>query len=62
MSKPMTLSNPARRLTATAPTTPPAGPERTASLPRNSAASVSPPCDCMKRRRTSPSCAATPST
>ena len=35
MSKPITLSNPARRLTATAPTTPPAGPERIASLPRN---------------------------
>ena len=32
-----TLSNPARRLTATAPTMPPAGPERMASLPRKSA-------------------------
>ena len=62
MSKQITLSKPARRLTATAPTTPPAGPERIASLPRNSVASVRPPCDCMKRRRTSPSRAVTLST
>ncbi len=34
------------------PTMPPAGPERIESLPRNDAASVSPPLDCMNSTRT----------
>ena len=51
MSKPMTLPKPARRAVSTAATTPPAGPERIASLPWNSVAAVSPPDDCMNIRR-----------
>jgi hypothetical protein len=48
MSKPISLSNPASCPVRTMPTTPPAGPDRIASRPWNSAASVSPPFDCMK--------------
>ena len=40
---------PAMRAVSTAPTTPPAGPERMASLPLNRCAEVSPPEDCMNR-------------
>ena len=47
MSKPMILDCPAMALTRAAPTTPPAGPDSTASLPWNRPASVSPPEDCM---------------
>ncbi len=47
MSKPISLSKPAASAVRTMPTTPPAGPERIASLPWNSAASVRPPFDCM---------------
>ena len=53
---------PARAAVSTAPTMPPAGPERMASLPWNSRASVRPPFDCMNMSRTpSPSSSATPS-
>ena len=45
MSKPMIRSKPASRDTSTAPTTPPAGPDRIASLPWKRCASVSPPFD-----------------
>ena len=51
MSKPMMRSKPASRDTSTAPTMPPAGPDRIASLPWNSCASVRPPFDCMNCRR-----------
>ena len=51
MSKPMTLAKPARRAVSIAATTPPAGPERMASLPWNRLAAVSPPDDCMNIRR-----------
>ncbi len=47
MSKPMIRPCPAIWLVRTAPTTPPAGPDRIASLPSNMRASVSPPEDCM---------------
>ena len=43
MSKPMILRSSAISEVRTAPTTPPAGPERIASLPWKSVASVSPP-------------------
>ena len=49
MSKPMTRPKPAMRAVSTAPTTPPAGPDRMASLPLNRCAEVSPPEDCMNR-------------
>ena len=49
MSKPMIRRRPAISLTRTAPTTPPAGPDRIASLPWKFPAPVSPPEDCMKR-------------
>ena len=49
MSKPMTRVKPAMRAVSTAPTTPPAGPDRMASLPLNRCAEVSPPEDCMNR-------------
>ncbi len=62
MSKPMIRSKPAAAEVRTAPTIPPAGPERIASLPWKRRASVSPPFDCMKSRRTPPSSAATCST
>ena len=45
MSKPMIRSKPAWRETSTAPTMPPAGPDRMASLPWKSRASVKPPLD-----------------
>jgi hypothetical protein len=51
MSKPITLAKPAAPAVSTAPTTPPAGPDRIASLPRNNPADVSPPDDCMNRSR-----------
>ncbi len=51
MSKPMMRSRPAIRLVRTAPTTPPAGPDRMASLPWNISAPVRPPEDCMNIRR-----------
>ena len=47
MSKPMILVKPASAAVSTAPTTPPAGPDRIASLPLNRSAEVSPPEDCM---------------
>ena len=47
MSKPTILAKPAARAVSTAPTTPPAGPDRMASLPLNKLAEVSPPDDCM---------------
>ena len=51
MSKPMILAKPASAAVSTAPTTPPAGPDRIASLPLNRWAEVSPPDDCMNKRR-----------
>ena len=47
MSKAMTRSKPAARAALAAPTMPPAGPERMASLPWKALASLSPPEDCM---------------
>ena len=47
MSKPMIRPCPAIWLVRTAPTTPPAGPDRIASLPWKRRASVRPPEDCM---------------
>jgi hypothetical protein len=55
MSNVMMRSNPARPDTRTAPTMPPAGPDRMASLPWKRRASTSPPFDCMNISRTSPS-------
>ncbi|MCY1538081.1 hypothetical protein D9M68_736050 [compost metagenome] len=52
MSKPITLSWPARPAVRAMPTIPPAGPERIASLPWNARASVNPPEDCMKNSLT----------
>ena len=49
MSKPMIRRSPAISLIRTAPTTPPAGPLRIASLPWKLPAPVSPPDDCMNR-------------
>src|SRR5680860_1123549 len=51
MSKPITLPKPAACAVSTAPTTPPAGPDRIASLPRNRLAEVSPPEDCINKSR-----------
>lgn len=62
MSKPMTRSNPACPDVRAMPTTPPAGPDSTASLPRKCAASRSPPLDCMNISRTDSSSPATSST
>ncbi len=62
MSKPITRSKPAAPAVRAMPTMPPAGPERIESLPRNDAASVSPPLDCMNSTRTPASSAATSST
>ena len=59
MSKVTTGDNPARLAAAVAPTMPPAGPESTASRPRNDAASTSPPFDCMKNSGMSAAGAAT---
>ena len=47
MSKPMTRSKPALAAVRAIATTPPAGPERIASLPWKQSASVSPPFDIM---------------
>ena len=51
MSKPMSRAKPASRPVSAMPTTPAAGPERIASLPRNSSAAVNPPEDIMNIRR-----------
>ena len=51
MSKPMIRSKPASAATLAMPTTPPAGPDRIASLPRKARASTRPPFDCMNRSR-----------
>src|SRR5262245_45546030 len=53
MSKPIRCSNPAARPVSAIPTTPPAGPDRIASLPWNRSAAVSPPDDIMNMRRVS---------
>ena len=47
MSNPMIRPCPAVSLVRTAPTTPPAGPDRIASFPWKFPAPVSPPEDCM---------------
>ena len=60
MSKEMMRSRPARAAVSTAPTMPPAGPERIASLPWKRRASVSPPFDCMNMSRTP--CPSSPAT
>ncbi len=62
MSKPISWSKPAISAVRTMPTTPPAGPDRIASLPWNRWASVSPPLDCMNISRAPPSSEATRST
>ena len=51
MSKPISFLKPASRPVSAMPTTPPAGPDRIASLPWNSSAAVSPPDDIMNIRR-----------
>ena len=51
MSKPMTFSKPASFAVSTMPTTPPAGPDSSASLPWNMSAAVRPPEDIMNMRR-----------
>ena len=58
-SRGVTVAIPAVRA---APTMPPAGPDRIASLPWNRCASANPPLDCMKYSRTPPSSLATCST
>ena len=62
MSKPITSSNPAIAAVLTMPITPPAGPDRMASLPWKKWASARPPFDCMNISRVPPSSAATWST
>ena len=62
MSKPMIRSIPAIAAVRAAPTMPPAGPDRIASLPWKLCASASPPFDCMKNSRTPASSPATWST
>ena len=62
MSKPMMRSKPATAAVFTAPTMPPAGPERMASLPAKRCASTRPPLDCMNMSRVRPVSAATRST
>ena len=62
MSKPMILLRPASAAVRAAPTIPPAGPDRIASLPWNPLASASPPLDCMKYSRVPRSSDATCST
>ena len=57
MSKPTMPAIPDAAAVRTAPTTPPAGPDRMASRARNRSARTSPPCDCMKCSRTSGSAA-----
>src|SRR3954464_10639728 len=51
MSKPIRREKPASCPVCAIPTTPPAGPERIASLPWKSSAAVSPPEDIMNIRR-----------
>ncbi len=51
MSKPIRRLKPASRPVSAMPTTPPAGPERIASLPWNSSAAVRPPEDIMNISR-----------
>ncbi len=51
MSKPMTRLNPALSPVRAIATTPPAGPERTASFPANRFAEVRPPDDIMNMTR-----------
>ena len=48
MSKPSTAGAPAAAAVRATPTTPPAGPETTASLPRKASARTSPPAEVMK--------------
>src|SRR5215469_7530943 len=55
MSKPMRWAKPASRPVCAIPTTPPAGPDRIASLPWNRSAAVNPPDDIMNMRRMLPS-------
>ena len=50
MSKPMILSKPPIAAVRTAPTMPPAGPDRIASLPWKRRASTRPPFDCMNKQ------------
>ena len=52
MSKPITLPKPASFAVSTMPTTPPAGPDSSASLPWKRSAAVRPPDDIMNMRRT----------
>ena len=52
MSKPTMRWNPAAAAVRTAPTNPPAGPDRIVSLARRSAGAVSTPLDCITRRGT----------
>ena len=58
MSKPITLSKPASLAVSTMPTTPPAGPESSASLPWKRSAAVSPPEDIMNISRGASACIA----
>ena len=51
MSKPIRFLKPASRPVSAMPTTPPAGPDRIASLPWNSSAAVRPPDDIMNISR-----------
>ncbi len=48
MSKPSTAAAPARRAVSATPTTPPAGPDTTASRPRKASARTSAPAEVMK--------------
>ena len=59
MSKPTMRPKPAASAVRAAPTTPPAGPDRIASLPWKWPASARPPFDCMNISRASPVAAAT---
>ena len=52
ISNAMMRSKPDSMLTFAAPTIPPAGPDKIASFPLKRLASVNPPLDCMKSRRT----------
>src|SRR6516162_5946683 len=51
ISKPISREKPAARPVSAMPTTPAAGPDRIASLPRNKSAAVSPPDDIINIRR-----------
>ncbi len=61
MSKPITSEKPSAFAVSTMPTTPPAGPDRIASLPWNRSAAVSPPDDIMNCSRVPPGASETPS-